>query len=134
MFEQLLNDTGRAQRFAKERNGGCVGNRIHHSKTDEFLERSSVIDLEFQLLITEVEQLLQLQHLEEAKRVDPFLPALLLRSWVYPCCSSDRKLSQGIDSEKVVNPGFLRRRFWILYSSSQNPRWSITGILRLRQS
>jgi hypothetical protein len=36
-----------------------------------------------------------------------FLPAFLFRSWVHPYSSNDLKLSQGIESERVVNIVFL---------------------------
>ena len=78
LLEQFLNDAGFAQPFAEKRNGGCIGNRYHYSKIVEFRERPPVLDLEFQLLITEVEQLLQNQYLEEDPRIYLFPPGIAL--------------------------------------------------------
>ena len=44
---------------------------IHHAKSDRFLKEASVIDLKFKLLIAEVEQLLENQHLEQNQRIHP---------------------------------------------------------------
>lgn len=54
---------------------GCIGNHIRYSKADQFLQRSLVVDLEFQLFMTLVEQLLvENKQLVKNVRIDP-LPA-----------------------------------------------------------
>ena len=55
-----------------------IWNAIHHAKTDKLLEGASVIDLKFKLLIAEIEQLLENQHLEEDQRINPLSPRVAL--------------------------------------------------------
>jgi hypothetical protein len=58
-LKNLLDKTRLSQSFPEEGDCSSIWNIIHHHKTDELLEGSSVIHLKFKLFITEVEKLLK---------------------------------------------------------------------------
>ena len=57
--------------FTKKCDGCYIWNCVHHTKADEFLVGSLVVDLESKLSITEVKRLLQYQYYEEDMWIDP---------------------------------------------------------------
>ena len=90
--------------FSEQRDRGCIRNRIHHTQAHKLLKPAAVIDLELRFLVTQVEQLLQHQHLEHDQHVNPFatrralplFPEGTLQQWTQlPPRYSDRQLLQG---------------------------------------
>ena len=72
VFQSLLKS------LSEESDSGGIWNIIHHSESDKFLEGAPVINLKFKLFITEVEQVLQNQHLEQDQRINPLSPRIAL--------------------------------------------------------
>ena len=79
--KKLINDTRLVEPLTEECNGGGIGNGIHHAQSNKDLEGAPVVDLEFKFFITEVEQLLQHQHLEENERIKPQPASIALASF-----------------------------------------------------
>jgi hypothetical protein len=50
VFEEFLKESGLRSPSREERNGGCIWNRVDHSKAAELLERTPIADLEFRIL------------------------------------------------------------------------------------
>jgi hypothetical protein len=75
-LKNLFDKTRFSQSLPEESDCSSIGKTIHHPKTDELLEGSSVIHLKFKLLITKVEQLFKHQYLEQDEGINAFLASV----------------------------------------------------------
>ena len=77
-LEEFLDNSRLAQSFSEEGDCGGIWNVVHHAKPDKLLKGASVIHLEFELVIAEVEKLLENEHLEKDQRINPLAPCIAL--------------------------------------------------------
>ena len=79
-LEELLDDLRLLQSLSEKSDRSCIRNAVHHAKSDKLFEGAPVIDLKFNLIIAELEQLLKNQHLEEDQRINPLSPSVGFQS------------------------------------------------------
>ena len=77
-LKEFLDNSCLAQALSEEGDCGGIWNAVHHAKTDRLLKRTSVVHLEFKLVIAEVEKLLENEYLEQDQRIDPFAVCIAL--------------------------------------------------------
>ena len=73
-LEEPLDHPHRSQPISEEGDRGCIGNAVHHAKTDKLFEGAPIADLKLNLFIAEIEQLLKNQNLEKNQRINPLSP------------------------------------------------------------
>jgi hypothetical protein len=77
-LKEFLDNSRLAQTLSEEGDCGGIWNAIHHAKPDKLLKGASVIHLEFELVIAEVNKLLENEHLEKDQRINPRAPYIAL--------------------------------------------------------
>ena len=77
-LKEFVNNPRIAQSLSEEGDCGGIWNAVHHAKPDKLLKGASVVHLEFEFVIAEVEKLLENERLEKDQRINPLAPCIAL--------------------------------------------------------
>jgi hypothetical protein len=79
-LEELRDHSRLTQPLSDEGDCGGIRHAVHHTKPEKRLKGASIIHIEFKLFITQVEKLLENEHLDKDQQMMRLRPALFLRA------------------------------------------------------